>query len=100
MPGYHPAGCCQAHASTGEFGYGVQALKGNEELVGIGHVEACTIIADKKHRRAHSVRLLADGDVGIGLMRRELPGVAEQVFGVVQKVPFLGNTGAGIPAQK
>jgi hypothetical protein len=33
-------------------------------------------------------------------MRRELPGVAEQVFGVVQKVPFLGNTGAGIPAQK
>lgn len=80
MPPYHPADGCETDAATGKFGGQVQALEGNKKLVCIGHVETRSIIADKKHRQACSIGLLADGDVGCSTPGGELPGIAKQVF--------------------
>ena len=35
----------QADACSGEFFFPVQTLKGAEELIGVGHIEACAIVA-------------------------------------------------------
>src|SRR5713226_9326001 len=60
---------------SGVVGRGVQALKRAEKLVGIGHVEARPVIADKESR-ASAILQGADFDVRLLRLRRELPGVA------------------------
>lgn len=62
-----------------EFALGVKPLKDAEELRGVGHVEARTVVADE----IGSVASLLGGpelDAGERLVSRELPRVAQQIL--------------------
>src|SRR5438445_683346 len=56
-------------AGAGVLGCRMQALKRSEKLVGIGHVEARPVVADKKGR-APAILQGADFDAGPGRTRR------------------------------
>src|SRR5687768_6901618 len=62
-----------------EFGHGVQALKGAEQLAGIGHVEPGAIVAHEVDRPA-VVLADAEFDLGRRVFSGKLPGVAQQIF--------------------
>src|SRR2546425_3233865 len=69
----------KANPSPFEFIVGVQSLKGAEELVRIGHVEARTVIAHEKHRTpllAHRSEL----DTSHRSALRELPCIPKEVL--------------------
>src|SRR5712691_1837175 len=66
-------------AGPGIFGCGMQALERAEKLVGIGHVEARSVVADKKGR-ASAILQGADFDSGLGRLRGELPRVSDEVI--------------------
>src|SRR5207247_7158039 len=63
-------------AGAGIFGCGMQALKRAEKLVGIGHVEARSVVADKKGRSAEILQR-ADFDAVLWRIRGELSRVSE-----------------------
>ena len=66
-------------AGAGVLGCRVQALKRSEKLVGIGHVEARPVVADKKGR-APVILQGADFDTGLVRLCGELPRVSDQVI--------------------
>src|SRR6266516_2675332 len=66
-------------AGAGIFGCGMKALKRAEKLVGIGHVEARSVVADKKGR-APAILQGADFDAGLGRLRGELPRVSDEIL--------------------
>jgi hypothetical protein len=48
MPVYDALECGQPNACPFILGRAMEALKGCEELVGIGHLKACPIVAHEK----------------------------------------------------
>src|SRR5882762_7553162 len=66
-------------AGSGVFVRGMQALKRAEELVGIGHLETRTVVADKIGR-ASAILQGTDFDAGLGRLRGELPRVSYKVI--------------------
>src|SRR5882672_7327729 len=66
-------------AGAGVLGCGMQALKRSEKLVGVSHVEARPVVADKKCR-APAILQGADFDAGFGRLRGELPRVSDEVI--------------------
>src|SRR5256885_4895750 len=65
-------------AGSRVFGRGMQALKRAEELVGVGHVEARSVVADEEGRAA-AILQGADFDVRLRRLRGELPRVSNEV---------------------
>src|SRR5216117_2490007 len=66
-------------AGSGIFGCGMQPLERAEELVGIRHVEARSVVADEKGP-APAILQGADFDAWPGRLRGELPGVPDEVI--------------------
>src|ERR1700722_14351698 len=68
----------QADAGAGKLGLVVKALEGSEELLGVSHVEAGTVVAHVVHGRV-ARPIDAEDHARRGLSAGELPGVAQQV---------------------
>ena len=66
-------------AGAGILGCGMQALKRAEKLVGVGHLEARPVVADKIGR-APVILQGADFDAGLGRLRSELPRVSDEIL--------------------
>src|ERR1017187_317797 len=79
VPVDDPLNGCKPDTGAGKLGSGVEALERAEELVGIGHVEADTVVPNEIDR--HSVQPL-DPEIHacLGPLRREFEGVAEEVL--------------------
>src|SRR5215216_2152612 len=73
----------EPYPGTLEFVRAVQPLEGAEELVHVGHLEARPVVAHVVDRDATPYReLLVNAKLytGLGFLRGELPGVADQVL--------------------
>src|SRR5829696_2480940 len=73
----------EPYAGALELLRAVQPLEGAEELVGVGHLEARPVVAhvvDRDAAPAAELLLHPELYAGLGLLRGELPGVADQVL--------------------
>jgi hypothetical protein len=72
-------GYAEPDAGAGIFFFGVEALEGDEEFVGIGHVKANAIVFYGEGYVVCRLLLFGNCDAWCGAFTGELPGVADDV---------------------